>query len=157
MTCKLYNPSYATHFEVKSTGAQFITAAPAFKNSMPAVSTMGGAPADPLVSRWMNMQPGTEAFAMMVIGPIKYSNKVNFPTTNSVYSLGMNQALFPSKPGLTRPETTTRQARRNETLFQNTRLSMRYSVISGYVIVPNSDLAHFCLVDIGAGLSDKTA
>ncbi|OCT50124.1 hypothetical protein CLCR_07729 [Cladophialophora carrionii] len=108
MTCKLYNASYAAHFEAKSTDAQFITAAPAFKNWMPAVSTMGGTPADLLVSRWMNMQAGREVFAMMVTGPIKYSNKVNFPTTNSVYSLGMNQA------------------RRNETLFQKTRF--KYAV-----------------------------
>ncbi|EXJ62089.1 hypothetical protein A1O7_02522 [Cladophialophora yegresii CBS 114405] len=133
MTCKLYNASYAAHFEVKSTGAQFITASPTFENWMPALATMQGTPAEPLVSRQMNMQAVMEAFAMMVTGPITYSNDVNFPTTNSVYSLGMNQALFPSRPGLTQTEMTMRQARQNEMLFQNITLSMRYSVVSGHI------------------------
>jgi hypothetical protein len=139
MTCKLYNASYAAQFEVKSTGAQLITAIPTFENWLPAVVTMDGTPDDPLVSRQMNMQAVMEAFGMMVTGPITYSNDVTFPTINSVYSLGMNQALFPSQPGLTQTEMTIRQARQNEMLFQNITLSMRYSVVSGYVVFPHPD------------------
>ncbi|KAJ9616449.1 hypothetical protein H2200_000167 [Cladophialophora chaetospira] len=133
LTCKLYNASYDAHFEVKSTGAQLISAATNFENWMPAIETMEGTPDEPLVSRQMNMQAVMEAFAMMVTGPITYSNDVDFPTINSVYALGMNQDLFPSRPGLTQTEMTARQARQNEMLFQNITLSMRYSVISGQI------------------------
>ena len=135
LTCKLYNASYDAHFEVNSTGAQSISATPKFENWMPAISTMEGSPSEPLINRQMNMQAVMESFAMMVSGPIVYSNNIDFPTINSVYSLGMNQALFPSQPGLTQTEMTKRHARQNEILFQNITLSMRYGVVSGCVSV----------------------
>ncbi|OAP56246.1 hypothetical protein AYL99_09425 [Fonsecaea erecta] len=74
-----------------------------------------------------------EAFVMMIGGPITYANDISFPTTNSVYALGMNQALYPAQTGLNQTTLTLRQARQNEMLFQNITLSKRYSVISGYV------------------------
>lgn len=135
LTCKLYNASYDTHFEVLSTGAQFITAKPTFQNWMPALSMMPGTPDDPRVSRQMNMQAVMESFAMMVIGPVVFSSQADFPAIDSVYALTMNQALWPSIPALTQTEMTMRQASQYEALFQNITLSMRYSVVAGYVLL----------------------
>lgn len=141
LTCKLYNASYDTHFEVLSTGAQFITGKPTFQNWMPALSVMPGTPDDPRVSRQMNMQAVMESFAMMVIGPVVYSSQAGFPAIDSVYALSMNQALWPSSPALTQTEMTMRQASQYEALFQNITLSMRYSVVSGY-FPPSTPLSH---------------
>ncbi|KIW34877.1 uncharacterized protein PV07_01624 [Cladophialophora immunda] len=133
MTCALYNASYDAHFEVKSTGAQFVTASPKFENWMPALSSMEGTLQDPRVRQQMNMQAVMESFVMMIGGPITYSNDISFPTTNSVYAPGMNQALFPARPGLNQTDLTLLQAKQNEMLFRNITLSMRYGVVSGTV------------------------
>jgi hypothetical protein len=140
LTCKLYNASYDTHFEIQSTGAQFISATPKFQNWMPALAAMQGTPDDPLVSRQMNMQAVMEAFAMMTTGPVVYSNDVNFPTIDSVYALSMNADMFPSRPGMTQTEMTLRQARQNEILFQNITLSMMYGLVNGYVLTPSASI-----------------
>ncbi|OAL39803.1 hypothetical protein AYO20_00715 [Fonsecaea nubica] len=131
MTCTLYNASYDTQFEVKSTGAQFVTASLKLEAWMPALSSMEGTPQDARVHQQMNMQAVMESFVMMIGGPITYSRDISFPTINSVYALGMNQALFSAQPGLNQTALTLRQARRNEMLFQNITLSMRYGVVSG--------------------------
>lgn len=133
ITCYLYNASYATHFDIRSTGEQRIAANTTFQNWMPALNTVPGIPEDPRVSRQMNMQAVMEAFAMMNTGPVQYSNDISFPTTNSVYALSMNPNYFPSQPGLNQTQMTLRKARQNEELFQNITLSMRYSLVSGYV------------------------
>ena len=136
LTCKLYNASYDAYFQVKSTGDQYVSATPTFQNWMPALATVPGTIDEPLVSRQMNMQAVMEVFAMMVSGPVSYSNDIDFPTINSVYVLSMNEALFPSSPDLNQTEMTLRQARQNEMLFQNITLSMRYSIVSGYIFHP---------------------
>ncbi|EXJ87133.1 hypothetical protein A1O3_04091 [Capronia epimyces CBS 606.96] len=133
MTCALYNASYAAHFDVESTGSQRVTAYQTFQNWMAASSTMNGTASDPLVTLQMNMQAVMEAFGMMIIGPITYSNVDQGPTLNSVYALSMNPAMFPSQPGLNQTEMTLRSMKLNEALFQNITLSMRYGVSSGIV------------------------
>ncbi|KAH0847447.1 hypothetical protein FOPE_00619 [Fonsecaea pedrosoi] len=131
MTCTLYNASYDTHFEVKSTGAQFVTASLKLEAWMPALRSMQGTPQDTRVRQQMNMQAVMESFVMMIGGPITYSRDISLPTINSVYALGMNRALFPAQQGLDQTALTLRQARQNEMLFQNITLSMRYGVVSG--------------------------
>jgi hypothetical protein len=131
LTCKLYNASYTAHFDVRSSGAQFVSATREFENWMPAIATMEGTPSDPVVNRQMNMQAVMEAFVMMTSGPIIFTSGIDIPSTNSVYSLGMNAHLYPASAGMTQTELSSRQMRQNELLFQNITLSMRYSLVAG--------------------------
>jgi hypothetical protein len=136
MTCALYNASYAAQFHVESTGPQRITAYQNFENWMAAYSALNGTSEDASVRRQMNMQAVMEAFGMMVIGPVTYSNADQGPTLNSVYALSMNPSTFPSQPGLNQTEMSIRSMALNEALFRNITLSMRYGVSSGYVYLP---------------------
>ncbi|KAL2426713.1 hypothetical protein ABEF95_012020 [Exophiala dermatitidis] len=141
ITCALYNASYAAHFEVKSTGGQQVTADHTFQNWMAAYSTVNGTTEDPLVTRQMNIQAVMEAFGMMIVGPVTFSNVNQGPTSNSVYSLSMNPALFPSQPGLNQTGMTLRLSTLYEDLAQNITLSMLYGVLPGVDYSGQTDAA----------------
>lgn len=133
VTCMLYNSSYDTHFDVKSTGEQRITAATKFQNWMPARASIDGPVSDPAVRTQMNMQAVMEAFGMMVSGPIVFANDDSTPAINSVYALGMNTAMYPAHTDLNQSQMTNRMMEQSEALFQNITLSMRYGMVGGYV------------------------
>lgn len=133
ITCLLFNSSYQTHFEVKSTGEQRITAATAFLNWMPAVAAINAPASDPSVRTQMNMQAVMESFGMMVSGPILFPSSDTETSINAVYALGMNPAMYPARQNLTQSQMTERMIKQSEALFQNITLSMRYGMVAGYV------------------------
>jgi len=131
ITCALYNASYTTYFDISSTGQQLITAEQQYMNWMPAKNSVSGTPTDPLVNRIMNTQAVMEAFGMMMMGPVTFSEDVSFPVVDNNYALSMNAAMWPSRPGLNQSEVAQYMIDQSEELFQNITLSMRYAVVAG--------------------------
>ena len=138
LTCSLYNASYHVNFELSSSGSQVVTVNTKHIDWVPALSTMRGAQNDPAVIQRMNFQSLMDVFGLLMQGQVYYPYGFDGgdQSVDSSFATSMSAFLWPPVDGLSPDQIAQSYMHKVEIFFQNITLSMRYGLITGWVLLP---------------------